>query len=279
MKIQLNINSATDTVTGTYENQTTSTINLKEKSAGDLFRSLTNQERKDLGFLPPAVRWISDNQRIIVFERPPSLQYVELAFDRKDYINSQTPVHGFNLPIPWTLYYVMFDEHYNPVLIRVYCRNEPLYGWRDQVYMLPLLNLYFNSNLCNPVHDVYEPCENLSEGVQQAYNMVWNSGWNLDLQDTVTHCMSRGIPVLGGKSSSVNQIHHYFKEWEKLSLIKVLETQWQEPKAQVNGENFPEDERVTFKYTLDHFCEEAGSLHGMNPREMMVKIINSFSIG
>ena len=275
MKIELKINSSTDTVSGVYHSA--GTIPLPEKSAGDIFRSLTSHGRQDLGFLPPAVRWISDNQRIIVFERPPSVQYVELAFARKDFIDSRTAVEGFNLPIPWTTYYVMFDEHYNPVLIRVYCRNVPLYGWDDRVFMLPLLNLYFNSNLCNPVHEIYEPCGSLAEGVQQAYNMVWNSGWNLDLQDTVTHCMQRGIPAGASKSNHPDAVRYYFKEWEKLSLLKILETKWESPKASMNGEGFNEEVDPTFRNTLDHFCVEAGNAYGMNSREMMVKIINSFS--
>lgn len=270
MKIKLSINQSTDTISGAYSSGH-SEISLPERPTKVILDKLKNKEKQSLGFLPPAIRWISDNQRIIVFERPPSIQYVELAFAKKDYITSDTTVKGFNLPIPWTVYYVMFDECYNPVLIRVYCRNEPLYDWSDSVYMIPLLNLYYNSNLCNPVFEVYEPSENLSTGIQQAYNMVWNSGWNLDLQDAVNHCMRRGIP------SSSDDVSHYFQEWEKISLVKILQTQWDRPKAQVNGEDFPEDVDVTFKTTLDHFCKEAGSVYGMNPREMMVKIINSFS--
>ena len=258
-------------------------VQLPDKKSSELYEYLNPNNSSDLGFLPPAVRWISNTQRMVVFERPPGIQYVEVALDAKDNINKWTKIESFNLPIPWTLYFVLFDENFNPVVVSVYCRNEPLYDWGDKLYMLPMLNLYFNSRLCNPVFEKFEMFENnLISGIQQAYNMVWNSGLNLDLKDTVTHCMSRGIPA--GLSASHNRdgMSIYFKNWEKLSILEILETQWEVPRAFENGSGLeecsPEPKTNTFRDLLDHFTDTIIPNNGITTREMMVKIINGISV-
>lgn len=277
MKINLNIHDSNNTVDGYFVSGVGgSRIPLAKKNCEDIYKSIVNLDRKDLGLLPPAVRWISDNQRIAVFERPPTVQFVEIAFDKKDNINSNTSVLSFSLPIPWTIYYVLFDDYNNPVTVRVYCRNEPLYSWGDKVYMLPMLNLYYDSTLCNPIFENFEPCETFADGIHAAYNMVWNSGWNLDLSDTIEYSMRTGIPSALSSGTSIKNHLNFFKSWEKLSLLNVLETRWSDPKRNTSGGDF--EVETTFRNTLDAFVNDAGQHSGMDIREAMVKIVNSFSL-
>lgn len=281
MKLKLTIEELTGIVSSSVQYAGRQPYNdLPDKNSSDLYTYLNPDNGIDLGFLPPAVRWISDNQRMVVFERPPSIQYVEVAMDTKYNINKFTKIENFNLPIPWTLYFVLFDENFIPVIVNVYCRNEPLYDWEDQLFMLPMLNLYFNSKLCNPVFEKFEDFEkNLTEGIQQAYNMVWNSGWNLDLKDTILHCMSRGIPSGLSVGQSFESISMYFKNWEKLSLLEVLETKWDIPKAFENGSDLADVSKSnTFQDILDHFVNEITPTSGITMREMMVKLINGISV-
>lgn len=281
MKLKLTIEELTGIVSSSVQYAGRQPYNdLPDKNSSDLYTYLNPDNGIDLGFLPPAVRWISDNQRMVVFERPPSIQYVEVAMDTKYNINKFTKIENFNLPIPWTLYFVLFDENFIPVIVNVYCRNEPLYDWEDQLFMLPMLNLYFNSKLCNPVFEKFEDFEkNLTGGIQQAYNMVWNSGWNLDLKDTILHCMSRGIPSGLSVGQSFESISMYFKNWEKLSLLQVLETKWDIPKAFENGSDLADVSKSnTFQDILDHFVNEITPTSGITMREMMVKLINGISV-
>jgi len=277
MKISLSIHDSDNTVDGHFQSGAgCANIPLAKRKCEDIYKNMVNLDRKDLGLLPPAVRWISDNQRIAVFERPPTVQFVEIAFDKKDNINSSTSVLSFSLPIPWTVYYVLFDDYNNPVTVRVYCRNEPLYSWDDRVYMLPMLNLYYDSTLCNPIFENFEPCETFADGIHAAYNMVWNSGWNLDLSDTVEYSMRTGIPSALSSGTSIKNHLNFFKSWEKLSLLNVLETRWSDPKRNTSGGDF--EVETTFKNTLDAFVNDAGQHSGMDIREAMVKIVNSFSV-
>jgi hypothetical protein len=287
MIIQLEIHDADNTIDGLFNptrvddfaiEKRPDTIRLERKSVDALIDILEDNGRKDLGLLPPAIRWISDSQRVVVFERPPSVQLVDIAMARRDDIHYFTDVGHYSLPIPWTVYYVLFDEYFNPVMIQVFCRNEPITDWSSRLFMLPMLNLYFDSSLCNPIFEKFEPCENLAEGVQSAYNMVWNSGWNLDLIDTVTYCMSKGIPSAPSGSKSIDSIINYFRSWEKMSILDILETEWMEPKMDVRGTDFEEDFNPTFRDTLDLFLERAGQQVGMNSKEMAIKIVNSFSL-
>lgn len=282
MKLSLKIDEANNTVAPyvNYSNGDDLTP-LPVKNAGKLYEQIVPSTNVDLGILPPAIRWISSDQRVVVFERPPSVQYVEFALDIRDRINTNTTMVHFNLPMPWTIYYVLFDENYSPVTIRVYCRNEPIYSWDDEMYMLPMLNLYYDSTLCNPIYEKFELAENLSEGIQQAYNMVWNSGWNLDLKDTVTHCMKEGVPTGLSGLDNLKSIVNYLKSWEKMSILEILSTRWVQPKAYPNGTPFEvEDGEVpnTFRNTLDHFNNTVVTVNGMTVREAMVKIINSLSV-
>ena len=287
MILQLNIHDADNTIDGLFNplkndlfaiEKRPETIKLERKNADKLIDLLQDAGRKDLGLLPPAIRWISDSQRVVVFERPPTVQLVEMAMARRDDIQYFTEISHYSLPIPWTVYYVLFDEYFNPVMVQVFCRNEPITDWSSPVYMLPMLNLYFDSSLCNPIFEKFEPCENLSEGVQAAYNMVWNSGWNLDLVDTVNYCMERGVPTAPSGSKSRDSMINYFKSWEKMSILQILETDWKEPKMDVRGGDFEEGFIPTFRNTLDLFLEKAGQQVGMNMKEMAIKIVNSFSL-
>jgi hypothetical protein len=287
MILQLEIHDGDNTVEGLFNpgrndafaiERRPDTIKLPRKNADELLNLFEETNRKDLGLLPPAIRWISNTQRIIVFERPPTVQFVEIAMARRDDINSLTQVVNFSLPIPWTVYYVLFDECFNPVMVQVFCRNEPITDWSSKVLMLPMLNLYFDSTLCNPRFEKYEPCENLAEGVQYAYNMVWNSGWNLDLVDTVNYCMASGVPCAPSGSHSTNSLLNYFRSWEQMSILDILETDWKCPKMDSKGADYDDDFVPTFEETLGIFIEKAGQQVGMNAKEMAIKVVNSFSL-
>jgi len=287
MIIKLNIHDADNTVDGFFNSSRNDafmiesrpeSIRLERKNANDLLNAIQDNNREDLGLLPPAIRWISSTQRVVVFERPPTVQFIEIALARRDDIYESTETNSYHLPMPWTVYYVLFDDFFNPVMVQVFCRNEPINDWANRVYMLPLLNLYLDSTLCNPIFERFEPCSNLAEGIQYAYNMVWNSGWNLDLMDSVNHCMGFGIPCSPSGSKSLNTLANYFRSWEKMSILDILETEWKSSKADMRGSDFPEDFVPTFKSTLDLFLEKAGQQVGMNSKEMAIKIVNSFSL-
>lgn len=138
-----------------------------------------------IGLLPPAVRWVSPDRKTVVFERPPSVQYIEVAWAKQVEAHDARK-YSWELPIPWSEYVVHFDSEYNPIIIHTYLRGAPLMDMSDHVCLMPMFNQYANSSLCKPVVGTWEEHPpTISWGVQEAYNMVWNSGFNLDLIDTL----------------------------------------------------------------------------------------------
>jgi len=203
----------------------------------------------DIGLLPPAVRWISPDKQIVVFERPPMRQLVEyipeerLNIDEENYARHRTIIN--ELSIPWTLYICAFDKTYRPVSIRVFTRPTYMSSFDDPVYLLPLLNFYLNGELCFPgVRTFTEEFTSLTQGINEAYNMVWNSGWNLDLKDAITHSSEIEKPFSTSTkscdSSWTEIIMDWHKKWSRYSIDTVLSMEFPVPLSGRRGGGYPE---------------------------------------
>lgn len=223
-------------------------IELSTKKEKDFLAQLTANNQYNIGLLPPAVRWISPDKSIVVFERPPMRQLVEFLPLQRDKIREDFDYRGkghycsYQLNIPWTVYLACFDNSYLPNKIKVFTRNEPLQNMDDTLGLLPLLNFYYSSQLCNPGLKHFEGMPaNLGEGINMAYNLIWNSGWNLDLHDAVNLGMKTHSPVTSVSSPGTKytqaelraqayvSIVNFHKNWASLSMDEVLRTTWAPP--------------------------------------------------
>lgn len=194
-----------------------------------------------VGLLPPAIRWCSADRKTVVFERPPARYYIEVAW-AKQYEAAEAEKFVWEIPVPWTCYIVFFDFEYNPVLVRSYFRPAPLQDWTDPVYMMPLFNQYLDSSLCKPVVDTWEIHDaTISWGVQEAFNQVWNSGFNLDLVDTINQSIQCGA-VVSPEMYTRAKLHQdgddmraFFNAWQTMSIKEVMEAPMMVPSIQPNG--------------------------------------------
>ena len=232
-----------------------------------LTESLISKMSQKIGLLPPAVRWISDSGRIVVFERPPTIQTLSyscasqsrvlgdpacldiydengececdscIEHDDRDY---QT--HSFNIPVPWTVYLVYFDLEFNPIQIRVYFRPKPIEDMSDKLFLIPLPNFYMNSKLCDQTFSYYSDSEDsmtLAKGIETVYNRVWNSGFNYDLVDAVNSSIHQEVfkknPILTVTEIPPHAQYSwdvqtkFFFQWSNYSLEEILSVQWPNP--------------------------------------------------
>lgn len=261
MKISINVKDKK--VNGSVAHEGEAYLPLKGSKEKDFIKKLNKVTSHNLGLLPPAIRWISRDKSIVVFERPAMRQLVEFLPYERNGIDERTDYRKLNLycsyelNIPWTVYVCTFDATYLPVIVKVFARNTPLTSMNDTLGLMPLLNFYGNSKLCNPATKIFEGMpESLGEGINMAYNLVWNSGWNFDLHDAINLCQRYGKPFMAvelqkGKlrigdltppekhacqASPVAQTTiSMFKFWSTCSMDDILHREWSIPSSTVKG--------------------------------------------
>lgn len=194
---------------------------------------ILERRRFSTGLLPPAVRWISADGKIVVFERPPAyfdVNFLPLKQDEAA-VSTTKPMH-FKLPLPWQVYVVGFGEDYHPVNIFTLLARTSIDSLDHKVYVLPLFNFYENGQLCTPIVPSFSDKERtIKDGIIDAYEMVWYSGFNYDLRDAINLGTRSGAPVAGNKQipgrPRLRSIYdRYLYEWSQLSLVDTLYTSW-----------------------------------------------------
>jgi len=89
----------------------------------------------DLGLLPPAVRWISDDGRGIIVERPP--QHVAITHKETEY----------NIPLPWTVYGIRLRTTGSIDQAKVFVRSLSISTPSDELYALPMFGIKSNDSI------------------------------------------------------------------------------------------------------------------------------------
>jgi len=75
----------------------------------------------DLGLLPPAVRWISNDGRGLIIERPPQI------------VETDT----YKIPLPWTIYALRVEEELKITTAKLFVRPFSLSSHDDELYSFP----------------------------------------------------------------------------------------------------------------------------------------------
>lgn len=101
---------------------------LARADAQQLCNLLYGGRMRDVGLLPPAVRWLSANGAGVALERPPG--HALIMVDQE--------IHEIYLP--WTLWVILFDSPNLDEVVRmmVFAQNYPLTSEADALGLLPL---------------------------------------------------------------------------------------------------------------------------------------------
>lgn len=271
MKIDINVQG--NKVSGSVSHDGEYPLPLKGAEESVVLEKLKAATNYNVGLLPPAVRWISKDKSIVVFERPPTKQRVDIIPFIRDQItehmNFDAYICTYELNIPWTVYVCAMDKTYLPLSVRVFVRSTPITSMSDTLGLLPLLNFYTTSKLCNPTgtREFEGLPESLGEGLNIAYNTVWNSGWNYDLRDAIVQSMRRGFPFnqkeqqavrllklseneynACGRNPDIKNILYWHKLWESKSMKKMLAAGWAVPAAHAK---IGAEKRLTLSQAVD----------------------------
>lgn len=170
--------------------------------------------------LPPMVRWVSATGRYLIIERPPALRTVAFCPRVKYNVTPET-TRRYTIPVPWTIYAVGVGPNFTPTSIHVFATRGPLRSLDDPISLLPLPNLSTDGRFCLPGVDPVR--RDLTGTLMAAVEVVWSSGFNLDMWDAVRMCKSHGRPyAIFARKPPPRSAAGVFRHWSRLSLAEAL---------------------------------------------------------
>lgn len=134
--------------------------------------------------LPPAIRYLSPDHTIVLWERPPG--YVSFQFspfmqrDSGD-LDAQAR-YSERIFIPWQRYVLLLSKNNTIVNLFMFFARQELHSLSaDPLLIPPILNFYQKGRLCPAVYAKIPEYEHTIRGaIEAAYDSIWNSGFNYD---------------------------------------------------------------------------------------------------
>jgi len=161
----------------------------------------------DLGTLPPAVRWISNDGHGIVIERPPS--YV-IIYDEHNDINYQ-------IPLPWSVYGFRLDTSLKIEKAYFFVRPFPISHMNDELYSYPIPGIESQDRI-----NLRDPDSSVKLG-KQILSMI-NDHWNNPKLHM--HVSFDIVPEEWAAHWDEENIGKYLTHLQGLSLSDVLFTDY-----------------------------------------------------
>lgn len=200
----------------------------------------------------PGVRFISSG--IVVFERPPTYQIIDIDNDYRESINDETSSSQYYVPIPWQVYVCIYNpEDMRLNSVKMFFAKSYLSDIDQEVFCPPMFNFYSNGSLCRPffpsMDDIEKYSQDINGVIASAYDWVWNSGFNFDITENIAQFLSSkkfeefapwaeskapksiqylrdhtiyGLPRITHRS----YIESFFRCWESVPLEEVSSIQW-----------------------------------------------------
>lgn len=189
------------------------------------------------------IRSISPAQDYIILERPPTykmISFTPVAQDASVY--DQKEKFLYRIPIPWQVYIIALDHHFNIINLFMFFRKSPLSSasFEDELFYPYFTNFYGDSRVCKAsLNSVtrYEP--SIQGACIAAYEMIWSSGFNLDVHKTMDHysASKHWAPLF--KVNAYDQ-HAYSQFYTHLSKMT--------PQAMCDKPFYPKVNRYLYQY-------------------------------
>jgi hypothetical protein len=212
----------------------------------------------DDNFMFPGVRYASNN--FVVFELPPGMRHVSYQEQYRDSAGG-TNYREFYIPVPWQVYIAHFSAEKRLISVQMYFSKTPLYHNQQALYCPPMFNFYSNGMLCRPFFESMEDYEKypktISGIIASAFDWVWNSGFNLDIVETMhEYIQSKNymslidqvdknlLPKLSEDINVLNSFYKYshygqghipislnvfsslFRIWQSVPFENILDVNW-----------------------------------------------------
>lgn len=184
--------------------------------------------------LPAAVRYMDLSRGLVLFERPPCYMPVHFSNIPQGGLMAGDPsAFVFTLPLPWQRYVFFFAPNGLPTKVWLFfAQNQITSLDKDPMSFAPLPNLYEDSSVCLPVFDHVDVEEfDLLSAISNAYNVIWKSGFNMDIIKGYQHWLA-GVshnhnPI--AKIRVSNGLDQFYRRWATFPLEKVVKFSWLAP--------------------------------------------------
>lgn len=133
------------------------------------------------GLLPPVVRYIHPSRKIVIFDRPPTqvtLRYYGTKLNNIENVREQE----YDIWLPWTTYVIYLTQGVISE-IYLYATDGPFDSKKKDLMLLPIPNYYDDGRFCQPA--VKQPYTTLADAISTAYQIVWNSNFNMDTTEAL----------------------------------------------------------------------------------------------
>jgi hypothetical protein len=200
------------------------TVTEYQKKIESLGTSLQNS------LMPPAVRYYDYTKGIVLFERPPCYAQFNFTGQTQNELKAEGKSKTvLTLPIPWQRYVAWLGPTGLPYKIYIFFASHQINSLdNDPMNFAPLPNLYSDCSLCLPVFDHIDIVQyDLMDAISNIYNIVWKSGFNVDVFHASNHWVNHISSDLNplAKFSFKNQ-HLWYSNWSKFSLDQIMKFSW-----------------------------------------------------
>jgi hypothetical protein len=173
------------------------------------------------GLLPPGVRWMSASGRQVLFERPP--RRMRFEYSPKQANHPEPKFRDVEIELPWTVYAIVFSPDFMVRSLQVYAANSELRSVDTGLGLMPMANTHADGHFCLPAGQ--PKAETLAEGIQNAYQMLWHSHFNMDVWDLLHQALVSGRPrlmVAEPTQATAPKASRLLRRWEELTRDEVL---------------------------------------------------------
>lgn len=173
----------------------------------------------DRSVIPAALRWVSKNGDVILWERPP--HYVTLQYSpfKQHSIQANSKAsHTFRLALPWQYYFVSLSREGKVNNIFMYFGHDQIRDISSHImYTAPIMNFYSNGRLCPAAYNEFVDYGNsYDEIIEFVYTTIWYSGFNNDLYETLGT-----IPPTNKLAKVRSDPMKLYAAWSKLPISYV----------------------------------------------------------
>lgn len=251
------------------------------------------------GLLPPAIKFYSPG--MVVFERPPCYQMVQIASAAARSVDDDTPTYSFRIPVPWQIYIVFYSEDYLCSSVHMYFKNSPLSDKQDSLFLPPLTNFFSSGRMCRPMYsdmsDIDRYSKDLSGVIASAYDWIWNSGANLDLTESCLQPIAQSIKntfisdqtrdiyknSMRSHHASWQYLESMFTDWENVSIENILNYDWPNPTLSDDGSEDYEyyfDNDISYEHSCGYGeCEEEDTCFRSHDEIKSYSLIAQYNYG
>lgn len=206
------------------------------------------------GLMPPGLRWVSPDRRIIAFEQPP--RYITVSFTNAEaaHIENKRKVLAqkqYIMPMPWLFYVVYLSPQAAPLTIYVFATRHQMMTMDHELFSLPMTNFNNDGKLCRAAPDKQEmEFPTTLEGAMAAtFYGVWMTGFNNDLAGTLIHAAKNGTPKFLTKFAKDTDT--MLKGWSQQSISTVVDANWPKCPHVQNFKQLIDSKAVTTDYAVE----------------------------